>query len=117
MPLVGVLGWLDTPLPRGYYPVAVGMLGIAAGTAILGTQGHRIAPASTVGIVAGVMLSALGMFILSYLTWSVPGSTTVEGVQGRYFLPLALVCVALVPGLGGARAARLHKPLTILVAG
>jgi uncharacterized membrane protein len=112
---IGVLGWLDTPLPRTYYAVAECMLGIAAGTAILGTQGHRVAPASIVGIVAGVMVSAFGMFILSYLTWTMPGSTTVEGIQGRYFLPLALVGVVLLPALGGAWAARLHKALTLLV--
>jgi uncharacterized membrane protein len=112
---IGVLGWLDTPLPRSYCLVAAWMLGIAVGTAILGARGHRVAPAGAVGIVAGVMLSILGVFISQYLTWSPPGSETVQGIQGRYFIPLALVCVTLLHALGSIRTARVHRLLTILI--
>jgi hypothetical protein len=43
---VGVLGWLDTPLPTSYYAVALCMLAIAALTAMLGTEPHQVAPAT-----------------------------------------------------------------------
>lgn len=34
-------------------------------------------------------LSTLAFFLISYLTWSTVGGRLIEGVQGRYFIPLA----------------------------
>ena len=82
---VGVLGWLDTPLPNPYYALS-GLVLLAALLASrtpgpLGTR-SRIA-------VAGLVAAAVGaIFALQYLSWSPIGSRTIDGVQGRYFLPL-----------------------------
>jgi uncharacterized membrane protein len=67
-------------------------------------------------IAAGLLLSACGMFGAEYVSWTAPGNPTVEGIQGRYFLPLALVGAALLPAVGGARVARLRAALVLAVA-
>jgi uncharacterized membrane protein len=43
-------------------------------------------------------LCAAAIFGIEYLTWTAPGSPVVEGVQGRYFLPLAAVFSLSIPG-------------------
>ncbi len=81
---VGVLGWLDTTLPNPYY--ALTGLVLLAAFSVSRTPGsgtrRRIA-------VTGLVAAAVGaIFVLQYLSWSPIGSRTIEGIQGRYFLPL-----------------------------
>ena len=82
---VGVLGWLDTTLPNPYYPLT-GLVLLAAFFA------SRV-PASLdirrrMVAVSLVAAATAAIFALQYLSWSSVGSRTIEGVQGRYFLPL-----------------------------
>jgi uncharacterized membrane protein len=112
---VGQLGWLDVALPRPYHVAAQVMLGIAALAAMLGLKGERISVGSRFIITVGLMLSVLGIFAIQYLTWTVPGHATVEGVQGRYFLPLALAGTGLLPALGNTRLMQLHDVLVAAV--
>jgi uncharacterized membrane protein len=114
---VGQLGWLDTTLPYSYHTAARVMLVVGAVTAMLAIRGDRITACSLLIVVAGVLLSAIGVFGIQYLTWTPPGSSTVLGVQGRYFLPLALVSAALLPAIGQTRLARLRGALLIVVLG
>jgi uncharacterized membrane protein len=37
------------------------------------------------------------VLVIQYLTWTVPGAPVVDGLQGRYFLPPALMLVTLLP--------------------
>jgi uncharacterized membrane protein len=39
-----------------------------------------------------------------YLTWTLPGRLVIEGVQGRYFLPPAIMLAALLPARGISRS-------------
>jgi uncharacterized membrane protein len=112
---IGVLGWLDTPLPNAYYLAAAMMLGIAALASMLGMTGKRISCASLLAVAAGLVLSAAALFAIQYVTYTAPGHDVVNGVQGRYFIPLALAGTALLPALGDKRAARLHNLLLVLV--
>ncbi len=82
---VGVLGWLDTTLPNPYYAltglVLLAAFCVSCAPASLDTR-RRIA-------VAGMVVAAAGaVFVLQYLSWSPIGSRTIEGIQGRYVLPL-----------------------------
>ncbi len=95
---VGVLGWLDTTLPNPYYALT-GLVLLAAflvsrRPAVLDAR-RRAAAVVLVAATVG------GIFALQYLSWSPIGGRTIEGVQGRYFLPL-------VPFLGLALP---HRPL------
>jgi uncharacterized membrane protein len=112
---IGVLGYLDIFLPHTYYRIAQVMLGVAAVTAMLGVSGKPIKCASLLTVVAGVMVPIAGIFAIQYLVWTAPGHDIVEGIEGRYFLPLALATPALLPALGATPAARLQRPLAFLV--
>lgn len=89
MTVIGVLGWLDTPLPPGFYPAAWGML--AAAVAACASFG---APPAWRNLSWSVILLAAGVFGAIhgalYITWNPVGAPIVEGVAGRYFLPVLL---------------------------
>ena len=82
---LGVLGWLDAPIPSS---VAV-FLGLMLVLVAFGEPGL---PPTFVGfrwlgvVICGVgTLTLLGM---NYLWWTPPGASHVEGIQGRHLLPL-----------------------------
>ncbi|MDE2581627.1 MAG: DUF2142 domain-containing protein [Rhodospirillales bacterium] len=113
---IGWLGWLDTRLPRLYRIVAAGMLLVAAAATMLGRGERTVGAASRLVIAAAVLSSVVAVFAIEYLTWTVPGALVVDGVQGRYFLPLALVGGAALPALGTDRWARVRQALVLAVA-
>lgn len=83
---IGVLGWLTVPLPRiGYFLPALALL-LAVG--IKDASRVRLRLSTTLwgtAILAGcTMLVVMAL----YLFWTPVGGYIVEGVQGRYFLPL-----------------------------
>lgn len=90
---VGLLGWLDTSLPTWIwktYPWALFM------TAFLDSgKGHplRAWQKAWLGIICslGLLLIATAM----YLSWTKPGAPVVEGILGRYLIPLALPALLL----------------------
>nr|WP_175429964.1 DUF2142 domain-containing protein [Azospirillum argentinense] len=47
--------------------------------------------------------SFLGILVIQYLSFSRVGGTFVEGVQGRYFLPLAAAAGLLMPAIAARR--------------
>ena len=114
---IGVLGWLDTPLRDGYYALAAVMIAIAAVATMLRMKGEGMSGAGRVAVAAGLLLSVAALFGIQYLTWSVPGAAIVDGMQGRYLLPLALAGAALLPALGDKRVPRLQNALLIVLAG
>ena len=113
---VGQLGWLDVALPRAYHLAAQVMLGIAALAAMLGLRGDRVSAGSWSILAMGLMGSVIGLFVIQYMTWTVPGRVTVDGVHGRYFLPLALVGTGLLPAFGNKRLRQLQNFLVAAVA-
>ncbi|WP_419728434.1 DUF2142 domain-containing protein [Lichenicola sp.] len=124
---VGVLGWLDTTLPNPYYAVT-GIILIVATLAVIlepGTApkpGPRPAPgppgnASLLPMLLnGVLLVAaiVAVFVLEYLSWSPIGGGIVEGVQGRYFLPIALFLPLALPRRPEGHLAR-AAPIAIIL--
>ena len=112
---IGVLGWLDTSLPLSYYRGATVMLVVAAAAVMLGAKGKPMTAGSYLIVAAGIAFAAVGVFLVEYVTWTVPGHPSVEGVEGRYFLAPALVGAALLPSLPRIRAPRLQTALLILI--
>ena len=45
------------------------------------------------------MAGIITVFAFQYLTWTLPGATVIGGVQGRYFIPLALFVPLMLPKL------------------
>ena len=91
---VGVLGALDVSLPGIYVAAAWAMIGLASSMA---RPAVNDGPAQVVVGVA-ILVSCAGIFAGQYLSWTVVGSHLVEGVQGRYFIPLALFAPLMMPG-------------------
>jgi uncharacterized membrane protein len=110
---VGRLGWYDTSFPPIYHKTALAMLAVAAAAAILGSRGKRTGTGARCLIVATMLISVAGVFAAVYLDWTPPGELIVAGVQGRYFIPIALAGVGLPPAFGHPRWARAY---TILIA-
>jgi uncharacterized membrane protein len=112
---IGNLGWQDTPLPPKYLTLAECMIGVAALTTMLGSKDEPLDVRGAAVIGAGLLLSAAALFGILYVTWTVPGHPVVEGVQGRYLLPLALTGVVLLPRIDFKGRAWLHKVLLVVV--
>ncbi|KAB2842607.1 DUF2142 domain-containing protein [bacterium] len=84
---LGKLGWLDTQLPfsllaaEAFILVCLGLIGGRRGLS-LGWQGKLV--------VGGALLaSGLLLSLALYLTWSPVRHPRIEGLQGRYFIPLS----------------------------
>lgn len=90
---VGNLGWLDVPLPHWLTDSILVLLllsALASGVDI------RIRDRVTLGL---IVIASLAMISLSqYLAWSMVGGDQIDGIQGRYFLPLAPALYLLFSG-------------------
>ncbi|MDN7509523.1 DUF2142 domain-containing protein [Burkholderia multivorans] len=101
---VGILGWLNVHLGRGYYVATGWMLGLAAAGAAI-TPSGAIRSASDRSLLLVAVLACAGMIFGSlYLTWTPLRAPIVEGVQGRYFVPLAPLFVMALAGAAGGSA-------------
>ena len=100
---MGILGQLSIRLPRLLYTLwSLAILsGIAALAANPRAPGRRwfIAPAAVLGILGSIEL----IFAALYLTWTPVGMDRVDGVQGRYFIPLLPILLFVLPGGGVLR--------------
>jgi len=91
---VGTFGWLDTPLPRpsmvlwGLLLLAAALTGGDPSLALAGWQ-RQLAMAITAAVLLLLSLS-------QYVTWTPLGAGFVDGLQGRYFLPVAPVAAILL---------------------
>lgn len=98
--MVGILGYLDTPLLKGTYTASGILLALALVSDLLAPV--RLGPAARSALGVAAVGYVVGAMLLLWVTWTVPESKTIEGVQGRYFLPvlpvLAITFGGLVPG-------------------
>ena len=89
---LGRLGWLDLVLPAWLRDLA--LAGLVLGALTSSAPVRR--GAGWLGL--GVALATIGaVFGLEYVAWTPLGAGVVEGVQGRYFLPVALLLAACLP--------------------
>jgi len=128
--MIGVLGWLTIVLPSWMYSLWIGVLVLVA-LALLFEAGPEPRPKSELAVAGllGVGLSAWAIMLAQYLGWTEVGATLIDGVQGRYFLPLVpflavaipclrplrLPCLAAVPLAAGALGA-VTVPVTVALA-
>jgi hypothetical protein len=104
--MVGKLGWLDIGHPRSFYGLVVAAFVFALASCI----GEQAQPRPVIRIVTlfGIVTSIGLVFMSLYVIWTVVGQNTIDGVQGRYFLPvlpfLPLAIAGLWPGASLSRA-------------
>ncbi|MBQ9404486.1 MAG: DUF2142 domain-containing protein, partial [Synergistaceae bacterium] len=83
---IGVLGWLTLKMPIWFY-LFYGLMLI-----IGGLSGRiKIFWWQRFLMIAGCLATLLGMDFVMYFTWNPPGAFSCEGIQGRYFIPLAVM--------------------------
>jgi uncharacterized membrane protein/Tfp pilus assembly protein PilF len=111
--VIGVLGWLDTHMPDPYYLVMVLML-LVAMVAELAYRGRFKSSATTILLLAASSAFPL-VFLSQYLVWTPVGELAVEGVQGRYLIPLMIAgCVGLPRLIPSDRVYRLATAAVVL---
>jgi uncharacterized membrane protein len=102
---VGYLGWLDVAPSATLIVITFYLLvGVAVTTDVSVTLSTR-----AFGLILGLLL-CFGVSLSQYVVWTSPGATHIDGIQGRYFLPLALAMLlpfaATIKGRWHAVAAR-----------
>jgi uncharacterized membrane protein len=89
--MIGRLGWINVYLPAAITAMEAALLAVVGLTAAPSLDAKRRATALVivVGTIVGIVTS-------QYLTWTVICSDRIDGVQGRYFLPLLPVMLMLL---------------------
>jgi len=117
---IGVLGQLDLPLPGWMYRLWT----IALAAAVLGDMlanqrrdGPRVPETLLIAAIGVACLFAT--YLALYLTWTPVGAERIEGVQGRYLLPLLALLGLALPRVAVPRpiALRAACALVVTVAG
>ncbi|WP_152035557.1 DUF2142 domain-containing protein [Paraburkholderia caledonica] len=101
---VGILGWLDRPLPEFAY----GACGVGLATAMALSIG-KVSVANRCLLIGCALASILLTFFAMLATWTDQPAQFIVGVQGRYFIGPAIL---FAYALGAPRA-----PLRIIVCG
>ncbi len=91
---VGNLGWLDTPVPSWLVVLVLAALLAIAG--LDNPERQRFDRVERMFILSAVVLTCLLISFSQYLTWTPVGAAFVDGVTGRYFLPVAPFALLLL---------------------
>jgi uncharacterized membrane protein len=95
--VIGILGWLDTPMPALYY---LAMMLVLAGAIFAElTRGPAIARGVTARIFFASLVGIAGVFFIEYLNFTPVGGTDLDGTQGRHLIPLLVAGAAGLPCL------------------
>jgi len=91
---VGVLGWLDTFLLQWQYKY-YSVIFIAAALSD-GSEDFRISLKNRILIFLVFLASVILIFTSQYLSWTLPKASSIEGLQGRYFIPVCPLFLLLL---------------------
>jgi uncharacterized membrane protein len=91
---VGNFGWLDTPLPR--LAIVIWALALLAAALTGGSPELELAGWQRSLAAAVVAAALLGLSFSQYVAWTPLGADFIDGLQGRYFLPLAPAAALLL---------------------
>lgn len=97
---IGQLGWLDVDMPHFYNVIALSELLLGTILAALTLRGISMGRGTRLTLALVILIAAAAIFALQYLTWTKVGAPIIDGVQGRYFLPLAMLSVGLLASSG-----------------
>lgn len=108
----GKLGWLDTEIPD-YLVYGFWLLLLLAAVKVAGERQY-VQTRERLLAVGASAVSVLAIFGVFLLTWTAAGADHIDGVQGRYFLPLLAI---LLPCLRSERIKLRSDPAGALLAG
>lgn len=92
----GDLGSSEAQLPKWLSGINFAVLAWSAVSTVERTRGRLLELAFVTLVATGV---SIGIFLLLYMQYTEVGHYMVDGVQGRYFLPLLPILVAFLPKL------------------
>lgn len=98
---IGQLGWLDVPLPTA----VIGMNWLLLLAVALKAEIPLTAQQRLLGCIV-LLFSLLTISLSQYIAWTAIGAATIDGVQGRYFLPLGPLALAMI-------ASRRHTTMSV----
>ncbi len=84
--LIGVFGWLDTPLPGWAYVLSYAAIALVS--VLDRNKQIRLGLDSKLIILTVITLGTVLIFTGLYVKWTSVGGDFIMGVQGRYFIPL-----------------------------
>jgi uncharacterized membrane protein len=87
---VGILGWLDTPLRPGVYLVFSVLLGAITVLSVSRNR-HDFANVARLTLFCAAVVSTGMLFLILLFAWTTHPATVIEGIQGRYFIPIAIL--------------------------
>ena len=93
--MIGVLGWLDRPLPTPHLLFAYALALISPALC----DPERPHPSNWWVLILACVLSTAAIQLALYLSFSIVGTQAIYGVQGRYFLPLFVLVLFATRGL------------------
>jgi uncharacterized membrane protein len=83
---IGILGWLNVVFPFWYYEF---MILAVLFMAIFENSGKPVLSLKSKALILLVaFLSIILVYTISYLTWTPVGQNIIDGLQGRYFIPI-----------------------------
>jgi hypothetical protein len=89
--MIGTLGWLTVPLPSAVTLAVAALLVVVALFA-----GPRLSAMQRLGAAVIAIASIVTVELSEYISWTAVGANVIEGVQGRYFIPMApLLLIAI----------------------
>lgn len=96
---IGVLGWLDAPLPRWFYHFEGILFIISATLSLLYFRKNSLKKYfAKNGLIFVLFFGTMCSVSLAlYLIWTPVGGHEIEGLQGRYFIPLAMFSILFFP--------------------
>jgi len=95
--MFGILGRLDLLLPLPFYPIALASMLAAYAEVGAAKFDDGLCGGERWLVAFALLLGGLLIHGILYLTWTPVGALGVEGVQGRYLIPLALAAVFAIP--------------------
>jgi uncharacterized membrane protein len=87
---VGVLGWLDVPLDSYVY-LLFGILLFSVATLSIQRSRSSWRSAGSASLLRVAVVSLVFTFIIELLTWTPYDANRIVGIQGRYFIPIAIL--------------------------
>ena len=92
---IGILGWSNVDLnPLAY---TLGLSGFMLTCLAVSLQRSHLRWKARLAVAVVIFACVFMMILATYMTWNPVGASDVIGMQGRYFLPLLPLLVAVVP--------------------
>jgi hypothetical protein len=84
---IGILGWLDTPLPSYIYYIFFAILFLIT---LLDYSEHILITIKQKAIIFLILIATiLCIYTSLYIVWTPVGQNWIEGIHGRYFIPVS----------------------------